>query len=117
MGVADASVVKFTTGSAQGSGQIVLSTAGNNAGTTHDYTLSTQPCDFGTGLKSFPGAGAPTIRFTVSSTPGTYPKVLPNTTYYINIRNSPVSGVLVDGCDLRPVPDKSDRPAVSGAIG
>src|SRR6185295_1117020 len=89
MGPLDAAVVKFTTGSAIGNGQISMSTAGNNAGTTHDYALSSQPCDF-TGLKKFTGSGAPTFRFNISGTLGT--DLLPNTTYYINIRNNDVSG-------------------------
>jgi hypothetical protein len=105
MGPLDAGVVKFTTGSATGSGNLLLSTAGNNAGTTHDYTLSTQPCDFGTGIKRYVGAGAITFRMTVSNTPGNYPNLLPNTTYYINVRNNDVSGCTATGqtCDLFPI--------------
>jgi hypothetical protein len=105
MGALDAGVVKFTTGSAAGTGNIALSTSGNNAGTKHDYTLSTQPCDFGTGIKRYAGAGAITFRMTVSSTPGSYPNLLPNTTYYINVRNNDVSGCVSTNstCDLYPV--------------
>ena len=105
MGPLDAGVVKFTTGSATGNGQLLLSTAGNNAGTTHDYTLSTQPCDFGPGLKRLVGAGAPTFRMTVSNTPGNYPNLLPNTTYYVNVRNNDTTGCVANGstCDLYPV--------------
>jgi hypothetical protein len=107
MGTLDAGVVKFTTGSATGNGSILLSTAGNNAGTKHDYTLSAQPCDFGPGLKQFVGSGAPTFRFTVSNTPGSGATLLTNTTYYINIRNSDVSGCVanndIQGCAIFPV--------------
>jgi hypothetical protein len=107
MGTLDAGVVKFTTGSVTGNGSILLSTAGNNAGTKHDYTLSAQPCDFGSGLKQFVGSGAPTFRFTVSNTPGSGATLLTNTTYYINIRNSDVSGCVanndIQGCAIFPV--------------
>jgi hypothetical protein len=105
MGPLDAGVVKFTTGSATGSGTLGLSTMGNNAGTTHDFTLSTQPCDFGTGLKQLVGSGAPTFRLSVSATPGNYPNVLPNTTYYVNIRNNDATGCASTGqtCSLYPV--------------
>jgi hypothetical protein len=104
MGPLDAGVVKFTTGSSTGNGSIQLSTAGNNAATTHDFALSTQACDF-TGIKKYTGSGAPLFRFTVSSTPGNYPNLLPNTTYYINIRNNDVSGCVANGstCDIFPV--------------
>jgi hypothetical protein len=105
MGTLDATVVKFTTGSATGQGSVLLSTSGNTAGTTHDFTLSTQSCDFGPGLKRFVGAGAPTFRFTVSNTPGNYPSLLPNTTYYINIRNNDTTGCVStnDTCNLFPI--------------
>ena len=107
MGMLDAGVVKFTTGSVTGNGNISLSTMGNNAATTHDFTLSTQPCDFGTGIKRYPGAGAITFRMTVSSTPGAYPNLLPNTTYYINVRNNDTSGCSVtndlQGCSIYPI--------------
>jgi hypothetical protein len=105
MGVLDAGIVKFTTGSGTGTGLISLSTAGNNAATTHDYTLSTQPCDFGPGRKQFVAAGAPAFRMTVSNTVGNYPNLLPNTTYYINIRNNAVTGCAATGqpCDIFPI--------------
>jgi hypothetical protein len=82
-----------------------LSTQGNNAGTTHDYTLSTQPCDFGTGLKQLVGSGAPTFRLSVSATPGNYPNLLPNTTYYVNVRNNDTTGCASTGgfCSLFPI--------------
>ena len=103
MGPLDAAVVKFTTGSAVGNGQISLSTAGNNAGTTHDFTLSTQPCDFGPGLKRFTGSGAPTFRFSLSS--GNNLILQPNTTYYVNVRNNDVTGCMANAstCDIYPV--------------
>ena len=105
MGPLDAGVVKFTTGSATGNGNITLSTSGNNAATTHDFTMSTQPCDFGPGIKRYIGAGALTFRMTVSSTPGNYPNLLPNTTYYINIRNNDATGCVSTNstCDIFPV--------------
>jgi hypothetical protein len=102
MGLLDAAVVKFTTGSAPGNGQIAMSTSGNNAGTTHDYALSATPCDF-TGLKQYTAAGAPTFRFNIGGSTGV--DLLPNTTYYINIRNNGVSGCGLTGqtCDIYPV--------------
>jgi len=102
MGPLDAAVVKFTTGSGTGNGQISMSTAGNNAGTTHDYALSATPCDF-TGLKKFTGSGAPTFRFNVSGSLGV--NLLPNTTYYINIRNNDTTGCVANGstCDIYPI--------------
>lgn len=107
MGTLDAGVVKFTTGSATGSGQIQLSTSGNNAFTTHDYTLSSQPCDFGPGIKRLVGAGAPLFRFNVSTTPGSGATLLTNTTYYINIRQNDTSGCVATndpiGCSVFPV--------------
>jgi hypothetical protein len=112
MGTLDAGVVKFTTGSGTGNGQISLSTSGNNAGTHHNYTLSTQSCDFTSGLKQFLDSGAPMFRFTVSSTPGAYPNLLPNTTYYINVNNASVNAQTgaatgcvstASTCDLFPI--------------
>jgi hypothetical protein len=107
MGPLDAGVVKFTTGSVAGTGSISLGSGGNNAATTHDYTLSTQPCDFGTGIKRYVGAGAISFRMTVSTTPGNYPNLLPNTTYYINVRNNDATGCVANndlpGCSLFPV--------------
>lgn len=105
LGTLDAGVVKFTTGSATGNGTLTMSTAGNNAATTHDYTLSTQPCDFGPGLKRFVASGAPQWRYTISNTPGNYPSLLPNTTYYVNVRNNDTTGCLSTGqtCDLYPI--------------
>ena len=104
MGPLDAGVVKFTTGSATGNGQATLSSPQQVATTTHDYTLSTQPCDF-TGIKQWNGAGAITMRFNVSNTPGPYPSLLPNTTYYINIRNNDTTGCVAMNsiCDLNPI--------------
>ncbi|HEX3633602.1 MAG TPA: hypothetical protein VHZ01_13920, partial [Casimicrobiaceae bacterium] len=68
-------------------------------------TLSTQPCDFGPGMKRFTAAGAPAFRMSVSNTPGAYPNLLPNTTYYINIRNNDVTGCAAtnQACDLYPI--------------
>jgi hypothetical protein len=105
LGTLDAGVVKFTTGGVTGNGTLTMGTAGNNAVTTHDYTLSTQPCDFGPGLKRYIGAGSPQFRFNISNTPGNYPSLLPNTTYYVNIRNSDVSGCVSTNstCDLYPI--------------
>lgn len=105
MGPLDAGVVKFTTGSVTGQGSITLSTAGNNAATTHDYTLSASSCDFGAGIKRLVGAGAPTFRFTVSTTPGTGSTLLTNTTYYINVRNNDTTGCVSTNstCDIFPV--------------
>lgn len=105
MGALDAAVVKFTTGSVTGNGQITMTNAPDAmAATTHDYALSTQPCDF-TGIKRFVGSGAPRFSFNVSNTPGNYPNLLPNTTYYINISNNTVSGCSANGgsCAIFPV--------------
>jgi hypothetical protein len=111
MGTLDAGVVKFTTGSATGNGSITVGTAGNNAGTHHNYVVATQPCDF-TGVRQYLDAGALTIRFTVSTTPGNFPNVLPNTTYYVNINNDSIStqtglgtGCVANNstCDIYPV--------------
>ncbi len=103
MGPLDAAVVKFTTGSSPGSGQLSMTNAPSaNATTTHDYALSTQPCDF-TGVKRYLGNGGPTFRFSVSGGPNI--QLLPNTTYYINIRNNDVSGCVANGgsCDIYPI--------------
>jgi len=104
MGPLDAGVVKFTTGSSTGSGQATLSSPQQVATTKHDFTLSTQPCDF-VGIKQWLGAGAITMRFNVSATPGSYPNLLPNTTYYINIRNNDTAGCVAMNsiCDLNPL--------------
>jgi hypothetical protein len=103
MGPLDAAVVKFTTGSSAGSGQLSMTNAPSaNATTTHDYALSTQPCDF-TGIKRYLANGGPTFRFSVTS--GTGVILQPNTTYYINIRNNDVSGCVANGgsCDIYPI--------------
>ena len=103
MGPLDAAVVKFTTGSSPGSGQLSMTNAPNaNATTTHDYALSTQPCDF-VGVKRYTASGGPTFRFSVSNGPNI--QLLPNTTYYINIRNNDATGCVANGgsCDIYPI--------------
>jgi hypothetical protein len=103
LGITDAAVVKFTTGSATGNGQISMTNAPNaSVSTTHDYALSATPCDF-TGLKKFVGAGTATFRFNISGSQGV--NLLPNTTYYINIRNNDTTGCAANGgsCDLYPI--------------
>ncbi|MEO8566731.1 MAG: hypothetical protein ABI541_10140, partial [Betaproteobacteria bacterium] len=105
MGPTDAGVVKFTTGSVTGNGQISMSSPQQTASTTHDYTLSTQPCDF-VGIKQWLRAGAITMRFSVSNTPGSYPNLLPNTTYYINVRQNDTTDCatkIPSACGLDPV--------------
>jgi hypothetical protein len=105
MGPLDAGVVKFTTGSVTGSGQMILSSPQQVGSTTHFYALSTQPCDF-VGIKQWPAAGAITIRFTVSNTPGPYPNLLPNTTYYINVHQNDTTDCaakIPSACGLDPI--------------
>lgn len=109
MGVLDAGVVQFTPVSSSTAGQIILSTAGNQAGTHHDFTLSSQPCDFGTGIKLLADSGAPTFRFTISASGGTGQNLKAGQTYYINVKNTAgPSGCGVQGltCDLFPVSSK-----------
>lgn len=105
MGPLDAGVVKFTTGTSAGTGSILLSTAGNNAATTHDFTLSDTPCDFGTGRKQYVGAGTTTFRASVSATGGSGLNLKAGTTYYINVRNNATSGCVANNstCDVFPV--------------
>jgi hypothetical protein len=106
MGVLDASVLVFTTGNNTGSGSISITTAGNNAATHHDYTLSDTACDFGAGRKQFVSSSAPTFRFNVTTSGGTGTTLKTNTTYYINVKNSEDgTGCQSQGltCDLYPV--------------
>jgi hypothetical protein len=72
--------------------------------TTHDYALSTTPCDF-TGLKKFVANGAPTFRFSIPNGRAGYTGLQPNTTYYINIRNNDATGCMANGgtCDIYPI--------------
>jgi hypothetical protein len=107
MGVLDAGVVQFTPSAGNTTGQIILSTAGNNAATHHDFVLSSQPCDF-VGIKAFVNAGAPTIRFTISPTGGSGTNLKAGQTYYINVRNNVDSGCATtnDTCNLYPVSSK-----------
>jgi hypothetical protein len=102
MGPLDAGVVKFTTGSGTGNGSISMATD-SSATTTHDYALSQTPCDF-TGIKQFPGRSTFSMGFSVS-TGNSNLKLLPNTTYYLNIRNNDVSGCVAQGttCNLYPI--------------
>ena len=105
MGPLDAGVVKVVTGATATSGSIGLSTAGNNAATTHDFTFSDTPCDFGPGRKAFTGAGSATFRANVTTTGGNGMTLKTGSTYYINVRNNAVSGCTATGgtCDLFPV--------------
>jgi hypothetical protein len=104
MGPLDIGVVKFTP-TATGSGSIGLSTAGNNAATTHDFTLSDTPCDFSNGRKTYNAAGSATFRANVTSSGGTGLTLKAGTTYYINVRNNVLSGCTTNGgtCDLFPI--------------
>ena len=106
MGPLDAGVVVFTTGSNTGTGGITLSTAGNNAATHHDYTLSDTACDFGTGRKQLVDTGAPQFGFKITAAGGSGQTLKTNTTYYINVRNTDgPSGCALQGltCDLYPI--------------
>jgi hypothetical protein len=106
MGALDAAVVQFTPTSLSSGSHVSLSTAGNQAGTHHDYTLSDTSCDFGPGKKQFVDAGAPNFRFSVTQTGGTGLNLKLGQTYYINIRNTDgLSGCAAQGatCDLYPV--------------
>ena len=106
MGALDAAVVQFTPTSLSSGSHVSLSTAGNQAGTHHDYTLSDTPCDFGPGKKQFVDAGAPTFRFSVTQSGGTGLNLKLGQTYYINIRNTDgPSGCAAQAatCDLYPV--------------
>ena len=106
MGPLDAGVVAFTTGSNTGIGSITLSTAGNNAATHHDFTLSDTPCDFGPGRRQFVDTGAPQFGFRITATGGSGQTLKTNTTYYINVRNTDgPSGCALQGltCDLYPI--------------
>jgi hypothetical protein len=113
MGPLDAGVVKFTTGSVAGSGQIQMTNApSGNATTTHDYVLSTQPCDF-TGVKRMLGAGTGTFRFSVSTGTVTCCRIRRTTSISVTT-TSPVAWPMGD---LRHLPDKSVRARTSGPIG
>lgn len=105
MGPLDAAVVKFTTGSGTGDGQIAMTNAPSaSTTTTHDYVLSAAPCDF-TGLKKFLANGAPTFRFSIPNGRPGFTSLQPNTTYYINIRNNDTTGCMANGgtCDIYPI--------------
>ncbi|MEP6997965.1 MAG: hypothetical protein ABI900_09960 [Betaproteobacteria bacterium] len=105
MGPLDATVVKFTTGSVVTTGRFTATNSpAANASTKHDYTLSATACDFGKGLKQQADAGTSAIGFTIND-PTRTPTLAPNSTYYINIRNSGTQGCAINGgsCDLNPV--------------
>ncbi len=96
MGITDALVVKFTTGSTTSSqtGKIILF-SGSGQDSAHDAAVSTTPCDFTTNI-------LPQFKFTIGTRVGNVPVLQPNTTYYLNIRNS-VGAVCTSGafpCDL-----------------
>ena len=108
MGPLDAAVVKFTTGSSAGYGQISMTNAPNaNATTTHDYTLSDTALRLHGTRQDQPEvqqpAEEPTFRFSVSNGPNI--QLQPNTTYYINIRNSDAHRLRANGgsCDIYPI--------------
>jgi hypothetical protein len=96
MGPLDAGVVVFTTGATTSSsptaaGQFYATAAPDaNPSTTHDFSLSTVPCDFGgpATLKSLTGAGTAKIGFVIGQPTARGINLQPNTTYYVNIRNS-----------------------------
>ena len=55
-------------------------------GSKHDVTLSTSPCDFGTGLTSQFNGGTQRLGFSIGGT--STPILQPNSTYYFNFKNS-----------------------------
>ena len=87
MGTLDAGVVQFTPTSLSSGSHIILSTAGNQAGTHHDFVLSSQPCDF-VGIKAQMDSGAPRFNFSVTQTGGTGNVLKLGQTNYINVRNT-----------------------------
>ncbi len=115
MGPVDATVLVFTTGSTissspSASGQFYATPAPNaNASTTHDFTLSTVPCDFGglaTSLKTLTSTGTAKIGFVIGQPTSKAINLQPNSTYYVNIRNSNDSyscTVSNGSCDVNPV--------------
>jgi hypothetical protein len=100
LGVSQAVVIRFTTGSAT-SGQVGSFAASNGTFVAkHDATLSTQPCDFspqgqGSVLKAKSAQGM-SIPFTIGGTGGGL-NLQPNSTYYINLRLS--AGEVCSGID------------------
>jgi hypothetical protein len=113
MGPLDATVLKFTTGATTSRdnrtvGQFTATNSPTaNPSTKHDYTLSTASCDFGgnpTTLKSQLNAGTSQLAFTIGQ-PSSPVNLLPNTTYYVNIRNSDLQGCASNGgsCDVNPL--------------
>jgi hypothetical protein len=65
--------------------------------------LSTQACDFGTALGGgVNGSTTVTMPFSVGpNNTGFYPALSPNTTYYVNVKNSPgATCTVTGGCDM-----------------
>lgn len=88
-GANGALVVQFTTSSSGGFGRISSAEYGS-APTGKTAVLSTTPCDFGP--QPLPGATQVGVSITVNYSVGAngtgyYPELLPNTTYYLNIKN------------------------------
>jgi hypothetical protein len=96
MGVHDAIVVVFTTGAnPNGSASFSRVTGAEwngSAASTRVAVLSTQPCDFGTGVGG-PYAVSTNSTFTMyfnvgQASPYNFPTLKPNTQYFVNIRNA-----------------------------
>ena len=101
MGLLDAGVLKFTTGSTTGTGTL-YETSGSGNPAAHDATLSATPCDFGPGLAQTTNTTSNRFALQIGGTPGGVPVLQPNSTYYVNFRNSagtPCGGAGI-ACDV-----------------
>ncbi len=103
----DVIVVTFTTGSASTPNNNLSRIAAAEYGTgptTREAVLSPRPCDFS--AQPFGGASVSGTSVTVPFAVGTgenygfYPKLLTNTTYYYNIKNTAGSGCSLVSCDM-----------------
>jgi len=103
----DIIVVTFTTGSTSTPNNNLSRIAAAEYGTgptTREAVLSPRPCDFS--AQPFGGASVSgtsvTVPFAVGAGEnyGFYPKLLTNTTYYYNIKNTAGSGCSLVSCDM-----------------
>lgn len=109
-GNADAIVIRFTTDgtTSTGKGQLDAYEYSNGPTSPRMGALSDQACDFSVGLPTYQSSGGrsafiiatgPTVYFAVNANIKNAARLLPNTTYYLNIINMP--GVCGGDCAMQ----------------
>jgi hypothetical protein len=106
MGPTDVIVVQFTTGAGTNANQFGNIAGAEYASNTSQriFALSTNRCDFSAGLGMGAAGAGTTVTAPFSVGPnnsGFYPALLPNTVYYLNVKNAENPGCAASGvCNM-----------------